>query len=70
LNGEWKPTDRFECSYTINIHPDFHPSNLFVSKVQTFGETPSILFKSEQAAKQAIKILGEETIRLALEPLY
>jgi hypothetical protein len=59
LNGEWKPTDRFECSYKINIHPDFHPSNLFVSKVQTFGETPSILFKSEQAAKQAIEILGE-----------
>lgn len=70
LNGEWKPTDRFECSYTINIHPDLHPSNLFVSKVQTFGETPSILFKSEQAAKQAIEILGEETVKLALEPLY
>lgn len=70
LNGDWKPTDRFECVYTINIHPDFHPSNLFVSKVQTFGETPSILFKSEQAAQQAIKILGEETVKLALTPLY
>lgn len=29
-----------------------------------------ILFKSKELAQQAIKILGEETVKLALEPLY
>lgn len=29
-----------------------------------------ILFKSRELAQQAIKILGEDTIKLALEPLY
>jgi hypothetical protein len=28
-----------------------------------------ILFKTQKVAQQAIKILGEETIKLALEPL-
>lgn len=29
-----------------------------------------VIFKSRELAKQALEILGEETVRLALEPLY
>lgn len=49
--------------YSIQYHvkdKKFHISNC---KVATLGQ---VFFKSEDAARKAIKILGEETIKLAL----
>ena len=62
LNGDWQPdwNNRSEIKYYISLYrginiymtPDFHCSDIY--------------FKSKELAQQAIKILGEETIKLAL----
>lgn len=67
LNDGWKPNEGdlvfsiayfgvFNSSPIVNISYFSHRDNL-------------ILFKTQKAARQAIEILGEETIKLALEPL-
>lgn len=64
LNGSWKPnwTNDKECKYYICINSDqvidiWH-TDVIISN--------NIYFKSHKLAEQAIKILGEDTIRLAL----
>jgi len=63
LNGDWKPNwdERPESKYFINVYKDSIKvdfTNCYNSRIA--------YFKSEELAKQAIDILGEETIRLAL----
>ena len=67
LNGEWKPTIGDTAWYIISyghnnidiVDADFQHSHC----------SSRIIFKTKELAQQAIEILGEETIKLALEPL-
>jgi hypothetical protein len=71
LNGEWKPgkTDlgHFDA-YVIYVTPN--KDYIGYIKIQNCAQNSNVLFKSEKLAKQAIEILGEEVIKLALTPLY
>lgn len=65
LNGEWHPnwSDSVESKYHIRCN--------YTCNVLQIGEaimqcSDIVYFKSEELARQAIEILGEETIRLAL----
>ena len=69
LNDGWKPSDG-ETIYILNkdyiknsINIDYW---LYTKCNCSDGE---VIFKSKELAQQAIDILGEETIKLALEPL-
>ena len=71
LNGDWKP------GKTILGH--FNAYVLFATpnkdyigyiKIQECSHNSNVLFKSQELAQQAIEILGKETVKLALEPLY
>ena len=67
LNNGWKP-NKGDHVFTIMYYGDFK-DKLIISE-HYFGTGESlILFKTQKDAKQAIEILGEETIKLALEPL-
>ena len=44
---------------------DFH-----IMSYTCYTERTNVLFKTKKAAEQAIEILGEETVKLALTPLY
>ena len=65
LNGEWdyyKSSDRFIIWINDN--------ELYISASDYLTERATVIFKSVEAAHQAIEILGEDVVRLALEPLY
>lgn len=71
LNGKWKP------GKTKDGHFDAYvlfatPNKDFIghAKIYDCAYNSNILFRSIELAKQAIEILGEETVKLALEPLY
>ena len=63
LNGDWKPNynDEAQTKYYIYLYGD--EINIEGWSKSNFGIP---CFKSEGLAKQAIEILGEETIKLAL----
>lgn len=65
LNGDWHPDwDKpQEKKYYIKV--DAYPYNLKVDFNLCYRDG-NIYFKSEELAKQAIEILGEDTIKLAL----
>lgn len=70
LNDGWKPT------YTSAGHYDAWvlfttPQKDYIGtvKIGNCAYNSNVLFKSQEFARQAIKILGEETVKLALEPL-
>lgn len=71
LNGNWKPgkTDlgHFDA-YVLFCTPN--KDYIGYTKIQDCAYNSNVLFKSKELAQQAIKILGEETVKLALEPLY
>lgn len=71
LNGKWKP-----CKNNLG-HFDAYvlfctPNKDYVgcTKIQDCAYNSNVLFKSSELARQAIEVLGEETVKLALEPLY
>ena len=70
LNGEWEPykTDvgHFDA-WVLFATPD--KDFVGYSKITDCAHNSNVLFRSPELAKQAIKILGEETVKLALEPL-
>lgn len=71
LNGNWTPgkTDsRHFDAYVLYVTPN--KEYLGYIKISTCAHNSNVLFKSEKLAKQAVEILGKETIELALEPLY
>ena len=69
LNNGWKPT--LESDYGYGIALDCYHSLVIVRcAVVCMFSSGKVIFKSKELAQQAIKILGEETIKLALEPLY
>lgn len=71
LNSEWEWELGFNNAFFIM--DTSYKEDMIDLKVQSYScypERMNILFKSEEAAYQAIKILGEETVKLALTPLY
>ena len=70
LNGEWKPykTDvgHFDA-WVLFATPD--KDFVGYSKITDCAHNSNVLFRSPELAQQAIEILGEETVKLALEPL-
>ena len=72
LNGEWKEYENDHSSiYKYIIWYSLKTNTLVIEKSHNYVQyTGNIIFKSEELAQQAIEILGEETVKLALTPLY
>ena len=71
LNGEWKPGKTalgHFVAYVLFCTPN--KDYIGCTKIEDCAYNSNVLFKSKELAQQAIEILGEETIKLALEPLY
>lgn len=70
LNGEWVP-DKTDLghfnAWVLFATPD--KDYIGYSRITDCAHNSNALFKSPELAQQAVKILGEETIKLALEPL-
>lgn len=68
LNGDWRPALN-ETWYWLSVNIN---NNVIIDSWPNrySSNTGKIYFKSKELAQQAIEILGEETIRLALESLY
>ena len=67
LNGDWE--------YSLEnkgwvIGYNTISNSLIRMKIERYTELSNVVFKTYTSAKQAIEILGEDTIKLALEPLY
>lgn len=68
LNGEW---DYYHSSSKFIIWIDINNADrLEIASSSYLTQRATVIFKSRELAEQAIEILGEETIKLALEPLY
>jgi len=71
LNGDWKPgktnSGHFD-TYVLFSTPN--KDYIGYTKIEDCAHNSNVLFKSGELARQAIEILGEETVKLALEPLY
>ena len=72
LNGEWKEYENDHSSiYKYIIWYNLRTNTLAIEESHNYVRyTGNIIFKSEELAQQAIEILGEETVKLALTPLY
>ena len=72
LNGDWQPdwSNHDKLKWFIDAHVNHYIDSDDVDTVSIYGSIShklmSICFKSRELAQQAIEILGEETIRLAL----
>lgn len=64
LNGDWKP-DWFDGESKFYLRFD-HISNVISIGNESIISSEVVFFKTPQLAKEAIEILGEETIKLAL----
>lgn len=70
LNNGWKPWhDKSVVSIVLLVETKTGVSPYEVINGSDASYCGSIWFKSKDLARQAIKILGEETVKLALEPL-
>ena len=68
LNGNW---DDYYRSHKFIIWINTNENDrLEVGNSDYLTQRATVIFKSEELAKQAIEILGEEVIKLALTPLY
>jgi len=68
LNDGWDPTNTEDVIYYLIMD---WGNRIFVTSCSIHGGYyfSNIVFKSKELAQQAIEILGEETIKLALKPL-
>ena len=70
LNDGWKPdkndTGNFDA-WVLYLTPN--ENYIGYVKISNYEDNSNVLFKSHKLAQQAIKILGEKIIKLALEPL-
>lgn len=65
LNDGWKPNLEKDYGYSLRYY-----NNSVIIEFTPVLCVGKIIFKSSELAQQAIKILGEKTVKLALEPLY
>ena len=71
LNGEWKwELGSYDAFFIMDQSYKENPICLSIDKYTRYPERANVLFKSKEAAQQAIEILGKETVKLALTPLY
>ena len=71
LNGEWKwELGSHDAFFIMDKSSRETEICLEVNNYSCYPERFNVLFKSKEAAQQAIEILGEKTVKLALEPLY
>ena len=68
MNGEWNIDSHSSFGYII-IDGGFTEFKIEYTAVYSIESSGRIVFKTKELAQQAIKILGEETVKLALEPL-
>ena len=69
LNNGWRPDLDKDSGYCI-IFDLYDDIAIDCCAVLCPHSLSKIMFKSRELAQQAIEILGEEEIKLALEPLY
>lgn len=67
LNDGWKPL--YDSNIFLLVKTQTGVSVFEVANGSFASDCGSIWFKSRETAQQAIEILGEETIKLSLEPL-
>ena len=67
LNDGWKPNDG-DFVFCLTCRGDFE-NNLGIVMYYFENYGNQIIFKTQESARQAIEILGEETVKLALESL-
>lgn len=68
LNGDW---DSYHRSHKFIIWINTNANDrLEISNSDLLTQRATVVFRSKELAQQAIEILGEETVKLALEPLY
>lgn len=67
LNGDWQPDwdNKNKIEYKYYLYIDYPGNKIEIAYVASCC-SDGIYFKSEEIAQQAIEILGEETIKLAL----
>lgn len=63
LNGDWQPDWDYRHEKKYYIFIEYEQIRIYYVDAVQSGD---VYFKSEELAKQAIEILGEENIRLAL----
>lgn len=66
LNGDWKPDFGYGSGIKWYLCYERASDKIGVYTLQ-FSHSPIVLFKTEDLARQAIKILGEDVIKLAIE---
>ena len=72
LNGDWRPdwSNHDKLKWFIDTHVNHYIDSDDIDTVSIYGSVfhklMGICFKSRELAQQAIEILGEETIKLAL----
>lgn len=70
LNNGWKPSYNSEGNYIAYvIYTTPKQDYIGVLEVSNCSQNSNVFFKSAELAQQAIEIVGEELIKLALEPL-
>lgn len=69
LNGNWRNFANAQKKFSIRMSEKLD-NKISIGLVDRPASATNVIFKSEELAQQAIDILGEKTIRLALEPLY
>ena len=71
LNGDWKwELGSHDAFFIMDRSSKESEMCLEIGSYSCYAERANVLFKSKEAAQQAIEILGEETVKLALTPLY
>lgn len=71
LNGDWKwELGSHDAFFIMDRSSKESGICLEIDSYSCFPERANVLFKSKEAAQQAIEILGKETVKLALTPLY
>lgn len=70
LNNGWKPDADYKGHFDAwFLYLTSDKNYIGYGKINNCCENNNVLFKSFELAHQAIEILGEETVKLALEPL-
>ena len=68
LNDEWESNSK-KNNYGFFIFYNYNHKKFYFAESTDWVRYNNVLFKTQELAQQAIEILGEETVKLALEPL-